>query len=72
MRSNGGHGHDAGSPCPVCASILAAARRARRLRRGPRQASPRNGAPRADRVWEAALLGHLQLVSGIGEGAGGD
>ena len=69
MRSNGGHGHDAGSRCPVCASILAAARQARRLRRSLGQVSRRrNGAPRADRVWEAAILGHLQLVSGMGDG----
>ena len=73
MRSNGGHGHDARSRCLVCASIVAAARQARRVRRSGGQASRRrNGAPPADRVWEAALLGHLQLVSGLGDGFGGD
>ncbi len=74
MRSNGRHGHDAGSRCPVCASILAAARQAGRSRRSGngRTIRRRNGAPPADRVWEAALLGHLQLVSGLGEGSNGD
>jgi len=72
MRSIGGHGHDPGSRCPVCTAILAAARQARRLRRSGRGWMPRppSVAPPADRVWEAALLGHLQLVSEPGEGSG--
>lgn len=69
METNGGHGHDAGSRCLVCASIVAAARRARRLR-GERNTPGRwrrTVGRRPDRVWEAVLLGHLWLVPGVAE-----